>query len=296
MKLKQLTIPKESATSFSVRQDQLANVNSMWHYHPEVELILIHKGSGLQFIGDNVQRFKENDILLIGSNLPHYFKFDESSPPAAEGYHSTVIHFNEIFWGSDFLNLPENAGIKEVLEQAKKGIALSAIKEPKIGALFTQISSVKDYARIFLLAETLALIGQSTHSKTLAWGDFKFDQRKAEKGRMEAIFNFVYKNFRDPISLSKISGVANLAPNAFCRFFKAKTGKNYTQFVNEIKIKYACGLLADGRLSVKEICFESGFNNFSSYHEMFKRNMGMTPMEYRNFIVGKQTLEDIHTN
>ena len=63
--------------SFEVRNDAIPNFYNKWQFHPELELVHIIKGSGRQFIGDNVHHFKIGDMILLGSNLPHLWKTDE---------------------------------------------------------------------------------------------------------------------------------------------------------------------------------------------------------------------------
>src|SRR5678810_1054145 len=99
-----LKVSKGPDSSFSVRRD-LFPINNRWHYHSEVELIHIKKGEGTQFIGDCIKRFKSGDVVLVGSNLPHYWRFDdvyyeENTKAIAD---VRVAHFNENFWGNQFL-------------------------------------------------------------------------------------------------------------------------------------------------------------------------------------------------
>jgi len=52
-------------------------------------------------------------------------------------------------------------------------------------------------------------------------------------------------------------------------------------FINELRIGNACKLIIDDKLSIKEICYESGFNNFSSFYKYFKQVKGKTPLSYQ---------------
>ena len=99
MKPELVKIPEQSRQSFNIREDKVPNVNSKWHYHPQIELICCHRGSGMQFVGDSIKRFERQNIVLLGSNLPHYWKFDpEFTGEDAEGPYATVIHFFDDFW------------------------------------------------------------------------------------------------------------------------------------------------------------------------------------------------------
>lgn len=287
-----LKVSTQSAFSFSVRQDREPNINSRWHFHPEVELIYLHRGSGMHFIGDSIKRFSAGDIILIGSNLPHYFKFDkEKASELNDDPYSTVIHFFEDFWSKTFLSLPENAVIKRALEKAKRGILISAKKEPIISNLIKQLSVSEGHSRIVLLMEILALIGSTNNGKLLASLGFKYNFEEADKYRINLIYEYSFTHFREKISLEKIAQIANLAPNSFCRYFKAKTRKTYFQFVNEIRVSHACKLLIEDEISIKQLCYESGFNNFSSFHAVFKQITGKTPLAYKQHIIPNSNLE-----
>ena len=73
MKPHLLKIPLKPEHSFNVRYDIVPHFYNKWHYHPEVELVHIIKGSGRQFIGDNIHHFKPGDMILLGTDLPHFF-------------------------------------------------------------------------------------------------------------------------------------------------------------------------------------------------------------------------------
>ena len=72
---------------------------------------------------------------------------------------------------------------------------------------------------------------------------------------------------------------------AFCRYFKEKTGKTFINFVNEMRIAYACKLLIEGRMSISQICFECGFNNLANFNRSFKKITGHTPSVYQEQFV-----------
>ena len=108
MKPQLLKVQNGHGHSFSVRQDLVPYVNNLWHYHSEVELIHFKKGEGTQFIGDDIKRFKSGDVVIVGSNLPHYWRFDDKyfTEDTQENVDVRVAHFTENFLGEYFLYLP----------------------------------------------------------------------------------------------------------------------------------------------------------------------------------------------
>ncbi|MBE9583427.1 helix-turn-helix domain-containing protein [Mucilaginibacter sp. JRF] len=286
MKPQLLKVSTNIVHSFSARRDTEPDVNSHWHYHQEAELVYFKSGSGTQFIGDSIEHFKTGDVVLVGANLPHYWKFDDEyfaeGPSAADVF---VVHFNENFWGDVFLNLPENKAIKQTLDNAKRGIRLTDDVDEQIGRLIEKIIHHEGPAKIMLLMQVLTELGSHPQRQALASMGFHYNFQEAEKNRINAIYNYTIANFKNKIKLDEIAAIANVSPNSFCRFFKSRSHKTYSQFINEIRVGHACKLLIDNQLNVKEICYESGFYNFASFHKYFKQITGKSPLGYQKTFV-----------
>jgi AraC-like DNA-binding protein len=283
MKPQLLKVPTGPTTSFSVRQDLVPYVNNKWHYHPEVELIYFKKGTGTQFVGDNIKRFRPGDVILIGTQLPHYWRFDDvyfekESRATAD---VRVAHFSENFWGDKFLSLPENQHIKAVLEKGKRGIQITGKVKKDVSEILDKLLYTQGSQRIMLLMEALEMIGSSNQIVQLSSIGFKNNFEEPEKNRINAIYEYSINNFRRRIQLEEIAEVARISPNSFCRYFKSRTSKTYTQFIIELKVGHACKLLIENELSIKQICYESGFNNFAGFHKYFKQLTGKSPLIYQ---------------
>ncbi|MCX2739515.1 AraC family transcriptional regulator [Pontibacter anaerobius] len=283
MKPQLLKVATSPTNSFSVRQNMIPYMNNRWHFHPEVELILFHKGSGMQFVGDSIMRFRPNDIVLVGSNLPHYWRFDDiflNDTDESVAY-TTTIHFMENFWGDRFLHLPENKQIKQVLHRAKRGILISGKAAKKVTKLMTKAHMLAGAHRVISLMKCLTAIAEEEEVTQLSSIGYQADLSDVENERINAIYEHTLTHFKRKIPLEEIAAIANMTPNSFCRYFKEKTGKTFSQFMTEIRIGYACKLIVDNKMSIKQLCFESGFNNFSCFHKSFKQIMGKTPQNYQ---------------
>lgn len=284
-----LKVCKEPQYSFSVRQDLVPYVNNRWHYHTEVELIHFRKGEGTQFIGDSIKQFKAGDVVLVGSNLPHYWRFDDSyfEEEAKEKADVRVAHFCENFWGSQFLQLPENVHIRGLLDKAKRGLQITGKTREKVAELLEALLQTDNNYRIILLMEALNLVAECKQLETLSSIGFKYDLVENEKDRINAIYEYSIKNFKRTIQLEEIASVANISPNSFCRYFKSRTRKTYSQFLIEIRVGHACKLLIENNLSIKQLCYESGFNNFTSFHKYFKLITSKSPLTYQKEFMGQ---------
>jgi len=283
MKPHLLNVSTNTVDSFSARRDIMPDVNNLWHYHSALELIYIKKGRGTQFIGDSIKNFSDGDVVLLGSNLPHYWRFDPEffEKKEEESVDVYVIHFKEDFLGAAFIELPENQELKKMLAQSKQGIQLLGAAKERIASLMPTIIEANGTMRIIRLLEVLSEIAGSEEKKTLVSLGFKPNFLENEKDRIQSIYNYTLSNYKNKIELKEIAAVAKISPNSFCKFFKTKSRKTYTQFLNEIRVGQACKLLIESNLTVKEICYDCGFYNFTSFHKYFREITGKTPLKYQ---------------
>ncbi|AOM78821.1 AraC family transcriptional regulator [Pedobacter steynii] len=289
MKPQLLKVSNNLVNSFSARRDKVPYINNRWHYHAEVELIYFKKGNGTQFIGDSIKRFRSGDVVLVGAHLPHYWRFDDIYFNEDEKNNADVIvvHFNENFWGSHFLNLPENKALKLTLEKAQRGIQIPDKNKKAIGELIESILLSEGSKRIILLMEALLAIENCAPANLLSSIGFRHDFEEIENDRINAIYNYSLANFKRKIQMEEMASVANISPNSFCRYFKSRTRKTYTQFISEIRVGHACKLLIEDSMNVKQICYESGFHNFASFHKHFKIITGKSPLTYQKSYLQK---------
>jgi len=288
MKPQLLKVTSNPIGSFNVRRDNIPYLNNRWHYHAEVELIFFKEGNGTQFIGDSIKRFRSGDVVLVGAQLPHYWRFDDAYFNGEKKEADiAVVHFCEDFWGSSFLNLPENKSIKMLLEKAQRGIQVQGEGKWRIGELIEGLLVAEGPRRIMLLMEALMTIEGSVNNNILSSIGFHHDYADTENDRINAIYNYSIANFKRKIQMEEMAAVANISPNSFCRYFKSRTRKTYTQFISEIRVGHACKLLIEDSMNVKQICYESGFHNFASFHKHFKMITGKSPLSYQKSFLQK---------
>lgn len=278
-----LKVQNENGYSFSMRQDLVPYINNKWHYHKEVELIYFKKGEGTQFIGDNINRFKSGDVVMVGRYLPHFWRFDdiyfeEGADVSAD---VKVAHFTEDFWGGNFLSLPENKNLKAILEKSKRGLQMEGKSRRIVAGLLEQLTSSDGSKRIVLLIEAISSIAECKQLVPLSSVGFEPDFDQSDKAPINDIYEYLIKNFKEQIRLKSIAEVGNISPNSFCRYFKSHTGKTFSQFLIELRVGHACKLLIENKECIKRICFESGFNNFTSFYKYFKLIKGKSPFAYQ---------------
>ena len=282
MKLKRLHRDKPKNSSFMVTHHMERFFLKIWHYHPELELVLSLKSTGTRFVGDSIKKFEEGDVVLIGKNLPHmwlndevYFKKD--STLVAE---DVVIHFNKEFLGLGFLDANEMNHISDLLQKSRYGIKF--IDPPK--KVIRGIKKINllntGFERTLKFIKVLGNLANHNKFELLASEGFvnSFKQNKNEN--LDKTYEYIFENFAQSISLHDVAGIANMNPSAFSRFFKRVNRKTFSRYLNEVRIGYACKKLIENKSNIASICYESGFNTISNFNRQFRTIKNMSPTEF----------------
>lgn len=289
--MKPIFLKIESANSYTIREQLVAHVTSKYYYHPQVELVYFEKSDGMCIIGDKVQIIKEGDIFLLGANLPHLFRNDEKYLNKKLKVRIIVLHFLPDFWGKYFLELPDLKSIKMLLKKAERGIRIEGKARQKIRELMKEMLVGNGAERIILLLQTLAVIARSKELKTILPIGFQSQLDTENEERINNVYAYTLQNFQKKIHTKEIAGIAHLSEHSFCRYFKNKTGKTYSNFLHEIRIKHACKLLSESRLSISKVINECGFINYANFFRYFKQLTGNTPAEYQKLSMEANIME-----
>jgi AraC-like DNA-binding protein/mannose-6-phosphate isomerase-like protein (cupin superfamily) len=275
-----IDFPGRSAVKVKLRE--MPHFTYPWHFHSENELLYVIEGSGTRFVADSIEEFKSGDLALVGSNLPHFWRSDEkylnSNGNIKIKY--IVIQFPNDFLKDEIANYPEYHLIGELLERASQGVCFSPDFTRKISNKLIKISKVGGFERIIALQELLQVLAKTKEYKLLAGELYHHEKLNFTNFRLTKIMQYLNTNYQSKIELNKVAEIANLHPAAFCRFFKEKTGTSLSDYINGLRIGYACRLIIDGKLSISQISFESGFNNLSNFNRTFKKHTGFTPTNY----------------
>lgn len=267
--------------SFAVRQQVNPLFYNQWHYHEELELTYVQEGTGIRFVGDSIQNFQAGDLILLGSNLPHFWRGKNPNAKDKEAEcQAMVVQFNANFWGETFLNLPELTTIKDLFGKARRGIHIKGETRHKVADQMQALAEVKGLDRLTALLHILQLIATSPEISFLSSKGFNIPLNDQDTRRIAKIHAYTLANFTQKIKLEEVAASVHLSPNAFCRYFKTHTRKTYSQFLLEIRIGHACKLLMEDQLSIGQICLESGFANFSNFNRYFKAITKLTPQAY----------------
>jgi YesN/AraC family two-component response regulator len=283
MKAVRFVIPKTTGNSFRVQTDEQPYFYDVIHFHPEHQLTLIISGEGTCFIGNHVERFKVGDLFLVGKNVPHVFKSDKAyyaEESTLRSKYMSIFFKNETF-GVDFFAIPEMALVKILLETASMGIKVTGVDGLAIGNKVEAIEQIEGFERFQQLLAILHQIASSSSKRVLSTMRYDTPSKDSDNERINKVFAYLSNHFQQDISLDQIANRANMTPNAFCRFFKQRTGKTFSTFLNEVRVEHASKQIATTGENFGTIALSSGFNNISYFNRKFKEVTGLAPLAYR---------------
>ncbi|GGK42773.1 MULTISPECIES: AraC family transcriptional regulator [Flavobacteriaceae] len=277
MKVLPFTIPKPENVTLYTERYKGENFYEKLHQHKEIQISVVIAGEGTFVIGDCVGDFKQHDIFVLGENLPHVFKRDKAFKQKTE---MVSLFFSKNSFGEDFFNLPEFSFFKKFFDNAVLGYKVQSYKQ-EISLILSKIKTLSKYYQFINFLEVLRLISEAEKRELSSLINLK-KYAGNEGKRMSDIFQYTMDNFHKEVTLHDVANIANMTPNAFCRYFKQRTTKTFVNFLIDIRIGNACKLLAKNNdLSITEISYKSGFNNLANFNRKFKSIKGITPSEYR---------------
>lgn len=253
-----------------------------WHFHPEFEILYLTEGSGTRFVADSIEEFGPGELVLVGSSLPHFWRSDEkylnSGGKLRVKY--MVIQFPPDFLKPEIDNYPEYQLIGDLLKRSARGVIFHRNFSAQISSKVFKVGKVSGFDRIISLQKLLQEMAKTSEYRLLAGELYQKEDQTFVNYRLTKVMQYLNTNYQQKIELDTVAEIANLHPAAFCRFFKEKSGKSLSEYVNDMRIGYACRLITEGRMSVSQISYESGFNNLSNFNRTFKKHTGFTPTSY----------------
>jgi len=257
--------------------------NSPFHLHDEFELIVIVKSHGKVYVGSNVSNFNDGDVFFFAPGLPHCFYNSIGYETEGIEANAVVIQFKNGFLGADFLEKNETAVLKKFMKKSESGIQV--MNPPK--SLINRICGLNKRKNLEKITELLTILNELSVKKTiklLSSGSNTTLTGLYDSKIINDVYKYVAENFQNELSFTKAASVANMQKAAFCRFFKRKTKKKFTDFVNETRIMHAQKLLAETDKTMLEIAFDCGYTNTSYFNRQFRKYCSLSPVEFKKQI------------
>lgn len=270
------------SSSIAVKRELVPFMDYPWHYHPEFEIIFVEKSYGIRLMGNHIGNFSDGDLMFISPDLPHVWKNDQAFYQNNKEFFVDVyvIQFREDALGEGFFDLPEFVSIKKLFLIGQRGMLVKGNNHTKIATLIKSVYNSSGIDRLTLFLKTLEILSTTSDYELLSAVGYAKSITNTDTERINKVISYLMENYTQEIKLDTIADLVNLNQSSFCRYFKNKTHKTCSQFLNEIRIAHACKLLVISNLTISEICYEIGYNNISHFNRQFKLNTGLTAKIY----------------
>lgn len=271
-----------SSSSIAVKKEITPFMDYPWHYHPEFEIIFVEESYGIRLMGNHIGNFRNGDLMFISPNLPHVWKNDNDFYQGNPNLKVVVyvIHFMEDVFGENFFILPEFAHIRKLFLLGQQGILMKGKNYEKITALIKEVYNASGLDRLVLFLKTLDTIANVQDYELLSSPGYINSVNQIDTHRINKVVNYLMENYTQELKLEEIAILINMNKSSFCRYFKSRTNKTCSQFLNEIRIAHACKLLVNTNMTATQVCYETGYNNISHFNRQFKFITNTTTKNY----------------
>ncbi len=252
-----------------------------FHFHDECQLVYIRSGAGTRIIGGSIEHFEAGDLTFVGPRVPHVWyskpKLEDSENPDV----SVALYINPVKVVEHLKPFIDTQTVKSFFQQSTRGISIIGTKKEAMTSLLQNMIHQKN---VSLLASFIQILDLLLDSEELVWlngASLMSAYSNDAQGRVAQLMGFIQQNFRTEITLEKAASVTGLQLHSFCRFFKSLTHRTFSDFINEVRVGFACQLLQHSDIPITQVAFESGYSNISYFNRSFRKIHRITPREYR---------------
>ncbi|WP_262492979.1 helix-turn-helix domain-containing protein [Mucilaginibacter pineti] len=253
-----------------------------FHLHSELELVFVIEGFGKRIIGNRVEPFEAGDMVFIGSKVPHLWLSDPVFYEKGSKLESKVIvtYFNPKALIQLFESIKEFKSIRNMIREASKGIRIYGETRNIIASQLIELATLEGFQKVESILHIMNLISTS-QEKSFIVVDENDSSNDLYPDRLLNVIKFIKDNLHQQISLQQVADIACMTEPSFCRFFKKKVKKNFSQFLSEIRVAHARELLIQTDKSVNDIAYLCGFKTSSHFCHVFKEHSGQSPVQYK---------------
>ncbi|GAB3911783.1 AraC family transcriptional regulator [Larkinella knui] len=258
-----------------------------FHFHRECQLVYVVESSGQRIVGDSVEHFEHGELVFLGSNVPHVWHNEKKYFEGSGQFHA---HSMAMYISPDqLLEALAGFGTKPAVEswlvKVRRGIIFQGKTKEKLVELLKETFRQDGIGKIVAFLNMLDTMMHASEYRLLSSPNYVNSYSENDQHRMDKLFKFIFTNFKRDIPLREIASLANMNEFSFCRYFKSRTQKPFTLFVNELRIGHACKLIQEKNWTIDHLAYECGFNNVTHFNRLFKRVKGITPKAYRKQLV-----------
>lgn len=245
-----------------------------WHHHVEMELTLFTKGKGTRFVGDHIGEFDAGDLVLLGSNLPHYWHAPGGNAGVSIQWHFPTAH---PIW-----EFAELSAVRKVFGEAERGFRLKGRTAARVATLLEDMGRMKAGERLSRLIELFtALADMPKKDRDILSSRSFAGTGSRHQPAIAAAVRYMVGHFREEIRIGDLLKLTGMSRPTFARQFKEHAGRTMSAFVIKLRLQAACAELMETEKSITEIALNCGFGEISFFNRLFRREKGCSPREFR---------------
>lgn len=271
------------ATSFLFYRSRVPFRQEMpLHFHPELEITYITKGSGCRIVGDYHEPFAVGEVIFVPSGIPHCWIYSPESCLPDGQKDSLFVQFSSDMLLRGIGYFKEMKAAVHRLLTIQQGVRIGGGTAEAVRSLLMGMQAQDASSRLFALMQMVQLIGQSNALYPIGMSSHVCYGITTNMERTQTIFKYIMEHYREKVDLPTIAALVHMSDTAFCRYFKRETGKTFISYINDYRIDVACSLLREHpQRDVSEVAWQCGFTDIPYFNRLFKRLKGVNPKEWR---------------
>ena len=251
------------------------------HSHNFIEVIYMCSGTTTHIINGNKLVLKEGELLFLGQNANQ-----EILPAGINDIAVNFIVLPECFDVSLVMLKDEETPLRAfIINSLKSNNSNSSYMHFKVAdvlpiqnlvenLIWTLIKGTSNKRKINSFTMGLIFLQLMDYTDRLVLYD-------KEEQTILKVLKYADENYRDG-SLTELASSLHYDFSWLSREIKRKTGKTYTEIVQEKRLSQASFLLTNTDMNISDIANQVGYDNISYFHKLFKKRFNMSPYKYKN--------------
>lgn len=227
------------------------------HSHENAYFVFVRRGA-----------FTENYGQEYRSYRLHSLSFHPSKETHSDTFHSNGGHCFNIEMSYEWLCEARQHGV----ELTKRFCSPNGVLTHLAARLYDEYCHIEDASSLIVEGLIMEIVGHASRS------EWRFSDAPRWLTRAHEV---ICENFSEPYSLAAVAGIVGIHPTHLARGFRRYYGQSIGEYLQRIRIDYACRKLREDKDSLVEIALGSGFSDQSHFSKTFRRLTGQTPSAFR---------------
>ncbi|SDO19206.1 AraC-type DNA-binding protein [Paenibacillus sp. yr247] len=257
------------------------------HSHSFHELMYVLEGDASHEMMGVVYQLKPGDLFVLEPGMGHSFQGTDQETKVynvmfqRECLHhelsrlSEIPEFMKFFYLAPFLRMTSSfypytnvAGTSRMQLEAKLQTMEQEHKHRKPG--FELLLRTQLIEMFVLVSRDLMQVQEAER-----------DQSQQNQDWINLVVAMLKQQYTQPLQLKQFSRMCGMSPSSFAQKFKRFTGRSFLSYKQELQLQEACRLLHKTEKTILEVAQEAGYDDLSYFYRIFRKKMGMPPVQYR---------------